>query len=226
MNWNEHSEFRGRHAVYSPSSPSWINYSPEKLVDNYYSQYRKTLGTEIHEFASAQINLIQKIGSIKEMKNSLRTFLYRKYYDDEKQTVTSFGLSLIRNLEVLPKEVFETTKSFVNDAIGFKMNSEQPLVYSAYFAGTADAIRFKNNELKIFDLKTGSGPVHVEQLLCYAALFCLEYNFKPSELDIELRIYQMNEVKCYTPAVEDIVPIMDKIKSFDKIISEMKAEEK
>ena len=64
----------------------------------------------------------------------------------------------------------------------------------------------------------------MEQLEIYAALFCLEYNKKPSDIDMELRIYQNNEILVHNPTVEDILPIMDKIITFDKLIDRMKIE--
>ena len=65
----------------------------------------------------------------------------------------------------------------------------------------------------------------MEQLEIYAALFCLEYKIKPADIDIELRIYQSDDIMIFTPTVEDIVPIMDKIITSDKIISKIKTEE-
>ena len=65
----------------------------------------------------------------------------------------------------------------------------------------------------------------MEQLEIYAALFCLEYKIKPADIDIELRIYQSDDIMIFNPTVEDIVPIMDKIITSDKIISKIKAEE-
>ena len=65
----------------------------------------------------------------------------------------------------------------------------------------------------------------MEQLEVYAALFCLEYKKKPSDIDIELRIYQNNEILYHEPTAEDIVPIMDKIITFDKIINKIKEQE-
>ena len=82
----------------------------------------------------------------------------------------------------------KTLYQYVNDAIGFGMSTEVVLYYSDRFYGTADAICFRNNMLRIHDLKTGRGPVHLEQLMVYAALFCLEYKMKPESIDIELRI--------------------------------------
>ena len=58
----------------------------------------------------------------------------------------------------------------------------------------------------------------MEQLLIYAALFCLEYKIKPGEIDMELRIYQNDEILYHNPTAEDIVPVMDKIVHLNKII--------
>lgn len=109
--------------------------------------------------------------------------------------------------------------AYVNDAIGFKMNPEVVLFYSQYFFGTADAISFRNNCLRIHDLKTGTTPVKIEQLMIYAALFCLEYKIKPGEIDIELRIYQKNnDMQVCNPTAEDILPIMDRIIYLNKLL--------
>ena len=119
----------------------------------------------------------------------------------------------------------KTLYSYVNDAIGFKMQTEVVLFYSERFFGTADAISFRNGFLRIHDLKTGITPVHMEQLEIYAALFCLEYRVKPGEIDMELRIYQNDEVIVHNPTAEDILPIMDKIVHLDKILSKLEREE-
>lgn len=71
------------------------------------------------------------------------------------------------------------------------MSTEVVLYYSDRFFGTADSISFRNGVLRIHDLKTGKTPVHMDQLMVYAALFCLEYKIKPGDIDFELRIYQM-----------------------------------
>lgn len=112
----------------------------------------------------------------------------------------------------------KTISAYVNDAIGFKMDTEVVLFYSDYFFGTADAISFRNGILRIHDLKTGVSPVKMEQLEIYAALFCLEYKIKPGEIEMELRIYQNDEVLVHKPTAEDILPIMDKIIHLNKIL--------
>ena len=135
-----------------------------------------------------------------------------------------FAAQCITLGQKLPKSQ-KTLNMYVNDAIGFKMQPEQVLYYSDNCFGTADAIIFRNNLLRIHDLKTGVTPAHMEQLEIYAALFCLEYNKKPGEIEMELRIYQSNEIVVHHPTADDILPIMDKIVTFDKIIEKLKMEE-
>lgn len=116
----------------------------------------------------------------------------------------------------------ETLSMYVNDAIKFGMDPEVLLFYSEFCFGTADAIKFQNGSLRIHDLKTGITPTHIEQLEIYAALFCLEYGYKPADLEITLRIYQNKEIFELQPEVDDIVPIMDKIMIFDNILRQIK----
>ena len=118
----------------------------------------------------------------------------------------------------------KTIYSYVNDAIGFKMDTEVVLFYSERFFGTADSISFRNGLLRIHDLKTGKLPAHIEQLEVYAALFCLEYKIKPSDIDMELRIYQNDEILYHNPTAEDILPIMDKIVHLNKILEKLDEE--
>lgn len=115
----------------------------------------------------------------------------------------------------------KTLYAYVNDAIGFKMSTEVILYYSDYFFGTADAICFRNNFLRIHDLKTGMHEASMEQLEIYAALFCLEYRVKPNELDgCELRLYQSDEVICHVPDPKDILAIMNKIVQLNKALEQ------
>lgn len=119
----------------------------------------------------------------------------------------------------------KTIYAYVNDAIGYRMSTEVVLYYSDRFFGTADAISFRDGFLRIHDLKTGKLPVHMEQLEIYAALFCLEYRVKPGDIQIELRIYQNDEIIYHNPTAEDIVPIMDKIIHLDKLLSKIDEED-
>lgn len=143
---------------------------------------------------------------------------------------------------------------FINDAIGYKMLSEQPLFYSWNCFGTADAISYRKNVLRISDLKTGVSDTHFEQLRIYAALFCLEYqrkvgrmrlegasdidiadkldvnpkelHFDPMQIDaIILRIYQVNcELREEIADPNEIKALMDIIVADNAIIREMKSE--
>ena len=114
---------------------------------------------------------------------------------------------------------------YINDAIRHRMTTEQVLYYSENCFGTADAISFRYNTLRIHDLKTGVYPGSPHQLEVYAALFCLEYDKDPFQIKIELRIYQDNEVLLFEPDPEDIIFIMEKIQEFDKILSHRRLEE-
>lgn len=134
-----------------------------------------------------------------------------------------FAATCIKLGQKLPRSN-KTLNMYVNDAIGFKMVPEQILYYSDNCFGTADSIIFRDDFLRIHDLKTGMTPTHMEQLEIYAALFCLEYNVKPADIGMELRIYQSDDIMICNPTVEDIVPIMDKIIIFDKIITDINKE--
>jgi hypothetical protein len=156
-------------------------------------------------------------------------------YDDEKLISTySHFLAVKRGTELhelacklirlgvkLPK-TNKTLNMYVNDAIGFKMETEQVLYYSDNCFGTADAISFKKNFLRIHDLKSGENPASIKQLMVYTSLFCLEYNVKPIDIEIELRLYQNNDSEIYIPEPEEITNIMNKIIQFDKIIEQIK----
>lgn len=108
--------------------------------------------------------------------------------------------------------------SFINDAIGFRMEPEVVLLYSPQCFGTADAIGFRDNFLRIHDLKTGEGAASMMQLRIYMALFCLEYRQEPERIESELRIYQNDEIFLETPNPEEIRKIMDTIIRFDNLI--------
>lgn len=118
----------------------------------------------------------------------------------------------------------QTLNAYVNDAIGFRMTPETTLFYSYNCYGTTDAISFRHNFLRIHDLKTGITPASIKQLEVYAALFCLEYGFKPMDIEIELRIYQNDEVLIYDGDPLTIMSIMDKIVVFDRRIEELRTE--
>ncbi len=160
------------------------------------------------------------------------------YYDEEKLVKTytgflatqrgtllhDFASRCIKLGQKLPRSK-KTLNMYVNDAIGFKMTPETVLYYSKYCFGTADAISFRDNVLRIHDLKSGVTPAHMEQLKIYAALFCLENNISPNDIQIELRIYQNNDISVLEPDPIEIGEIMDKAVAFSEIIESIDIQE-
>ena len=127
---------------------------------------------------------------------------YRKCLAVKRGTeLHAFAAECIRLGQRLPNSK-KTLNMYVNDAIGFRMTPEQPLYFSDNCFGTADAISFRDDELRVHDLKTGETPAHMEQLLIYAALFCLEYRVKPGLIKTELRIYQSNGILVRNPEAD------------------------
>lgn len=117
-----------------------------------------------------------------------------------------------------------TLSMYVNDAIGYHMKPEVTLYYSDNCFGTADAILLSKGLLRIHDLKTGTIPAKMTQLLIYAAMYCLEYAQDPFKITYELRLYQNNEVVKYCPEGVEIRWYMDKIIAMDKELEKLKEE--
>jgi len=158
-------------------------------------------------------------------------------YDDEKMTRVFFASMAAQRgteLHAFAKEAIrlgvrlpssrKTLNLYVNDAIGYRMHPEQILFYSDNCFGTADTIGFRRNVLRIHDLKTGLIEASMNQLEIYAALFCLEYGIRPFEIEIELRVYQNDEIRVHRPDADEIMHIMDKIITFDKLINNLRLE--
>lgn len=115
-----------------------------------------------------------------------------------------------------------TLSLYVNDAIGFRMTPEQVLFYNDDCFGTADAICFRQNILRIHDLKTGVHPGSTDQIMIYFALFCLEYKINPYDIEMIGRIYQMDEVLEFYADPAEVKAIMDTIEQFTKEIDAMR----
>lgn len=220
MNFNKHLEIRGKHALFNPSQSSWINYDDDAVDNRIISQYRKDIGTNIHEFVATEIELGHSYGATKYVIDGVETYIYKKHQYTDPATgevrISIYGRELLNSLHYAKKETWETVRAYINDACGFHMVPEQPLKYSEAVFGTADTIIFRDNVLRIHDLKTGSVAAHIEQLICYAALFCLEYKKDPRKIDIELRVYQNGEVNVTKPVAEDVEVFIDKIIAINK----------
>lgn len=135
----------------------------------------------------------------------------------------ALAYNLIR-LGVRLPDTTATLNQYVNDAIGFRMTPEVMLVHSENCFGHADCLGFRDNTLRVHDLKTGVTPASPDQLEVYAALFCLEYKFNPVDIQMELRIYQNDAVNVHVPEVDDIFHIIDKITTFDKRLRYLREE--
>lgn len=195
MNWNAHSNLKGRHAVLAPSQPTWLNYDEDHLVQRRNSSFAQKVGTETHVFAEMHIRHGFKL--TKANKNEFILYLLDKR---------------IPGYAIDSDFIFPNLQAYVNDAVKLKMDPEVTLCYDEMYAfGTADAISFQNNLLRIHDLKSGKAPAHMEQLLVYAALFCLEYCVDPRDIESELRIYQASEIVVMNPVADDILKTMDAI---------------
>jgi hypothetical protein len=197
MIWNDHHELEGKHAFLGASNFHWINWTDEEFENHYYNQYSTVIGTAIHELAHDCI--MSRTHLTKHDKNTINITLYHAYVP-----LDSFDPYIILN-NLIP---------FIDDAIGYHMSSEILLYYNEFCFGTTDAICFNESEkkLRIHDLKTGEGIAHIEQLLLYSALFCLEYSKDPSKISTELRIYQNSQVSVFVPTSEQITRLMDLIR--------------
>lgn len=198
MIFNDHSDLKGKHAVLGASKNSWLNDDDEKLVQRYLNSFSAEIGTLTHEYACKRIGHKLKMIDHLSEKNALLFYLLEN-------NVPWHAIDIDR--------LFYNVMPYVNDSIGYKMTPELVLKYSDYSFGTADALGYSRNTLRIHDLKTGTTPADMDQLMVYAAWFFLEYakqvNFQKSKT--ELRIYQNQEVLCYTPTNNDISDIMKKI---------------
>lgn len=171
-------------------------------------------------------------------------YAFLRYSDDKltetfvRQLATQRGTQLhelanmLINLGVKLPNTQATLNKFVNDCIGYDVSSEQRLRYSDNCFGTADALKFvaalrdnAKSTLRVFDLKTGVTKTSFDQLVIYAALFCLEYGFKPGELIFDLRIYQNDLVIKYEEdPTDEVLQAMGTIVRFDALINDLKAE--
>lgn len=186
MIFNEHSELQGKHAPFAPSNPYWLKYDPERIINNYISNYSVRIGTSLHELAAELIGVGERL--TKTDKKFVSYHLRKAGFDKK----------LLRRYL---SDFYPMFAAYVNDAIEMKLQPEVVLYYSDNFFGTADAINYieQTNTLEIHDLKTGVTPAKMEQLEIYAALYCLEYKVEPLKINYELRIYQGDNVLVHNP---------------------------
>jgi len=205
MNWNRHSNLEGSHAFLSASKYTWLNKNDDELIDSYKNSYATTIGTLLHSYAADSIRLREKLR---------RSDSHGVKFDLLRKGIPEFAIDI--------QSWYPTLMNYVNDAIGFQMDPEVVLYYSDLCFGTADSIQLSDGTLRIHDLKTGLTPAKMDQLMVYAALFYLEYGFKPEKLNTELRIYQSDEILVHEPEPDEIREVMNRIAKKDRVLQRIK----
>jgi hypothetical protein len=71
MRFNKHLHLRGEHAFLSPSGYHWINYSPDRLVERWYSAQAGAFGTMQHEYACNEI----KAGRLSDLPGTVGLYI-------------------------------------------------------------------------------------------------------------------------------------------------------
>ena len=202
--YNDHRRLEGKHAYLGCSQSAWQNRTDEQLVQVYYAKFGPEIGTAIHSFAQDCIKQKMKLRKTDDHMIDyylqciwpLKTgnYIPRGAYDS--------------------KMLIETVALFVNDAIGYRMDSEVILVYDENYAfGTSDAFSCdeRTKTIRVHDLKTGIHPAKMTQLLLYAAYYCLEYGKNPHDYKFELRIYQGADIIEYYPPADEVKAHMQSI---------------
>jgi hypothetical protein len=214
VNFRRHSELEGRHAVLSPSSWRWLNDDEESFTKRLCSQYLADIGTILHDIARKHIKHRIKLNKY-DKKNVMLELVDRG--------IPALVVDTI-NLDAM----YENLMRYVNDCVAFKMTPEVVLCFSRNCFGTTDAIHYNEETrfLRIHDYKSGTTPAHMEQLMIYVALFCLEYAIKPTSLSgCELRIYQGAEPIIYEPTAEEITYVIEIILTRDNFMNKMREED-
>lgn len=204
--FNKHPDLEGKHAILGASDYHWLNYERERLHARMISKYSESIGTMLHELAK---DLILRKIKLRKTDHKL------VYFHLIRNGIPDYAIDMDR--------LYPNLMNYVNDAIGFGMEPEVVLKYSDNCFGTADTICSRDHILRIHDLKTGVSPVHIEQLMIYAAIYCLEYKVNPQSFKkIALNLYQGGDIIGDEVAPMYIQDIMDKIIDFDMYINQVK----
>ena len=164
-----HPNVEGTHAILSASNYHWVNDSEEKFIERLGTLQAAKKGTRLHAWASEAI------------------LLGRRQPEEGEPG-------------------YDILSQYINDALDLGLIPEQVLMYSMYAFGTADTVGFEEYEedshfagfLRVHDFKSGRIEVkQPTQLYMYAVFFCLEYGYKPFEIEGELRIYQRDMIKSF-----------------------------
>ena len=206
MIFNRHLELEGRYALMSPSKPFWIGESDDAFLKRLVSGYASQIGNILHEEARKYI-----------------THRFKARKSDKQNLIMALLEGGIPRAVINTLDMDRQTANFmnyVNDSVSFMMEPEVTLKYSDYCFGHTDAIFYSDTDrvLRINDMKTGTSPVHMEQLLGYAGQFCLEYAVNPKSLKLcELRIYQNGDIIFDNPTSDMLMTLINEIRHKDEL---------
>lgn len=205
MIWKDYSKLKNTHAFCGASNYRWRNYDIDKLIQSKISSYATTIGTMLHEYAADNIKKRFKIAK-----------------SDKRGVLRYLGIEHSVPLNSIDmNRLFPNLMNYVNESIDFNMDPEVTLYFSDDFYGTADAISWEDNVLRISDLKTGVTPASFMQLENYAAFFCLDYKVKPTQIQqLEFRIYQNGEVLTAEPDPIILTPIIEQVIEFNRVLTD------
>lgn len=219
MIWKTHLDIKNTHALFSASQHSWLNYDDDQIRAKRVNANRAMIGTLLHAFCHKQIVTSDRIRSVSEAIGRFKTFVTNLYWDEKEDCLKQEGVKIMTAIKFVPKEMYLSVMMFINDAIGFHMESEKELKYSDVLYGTADAISFNNSELRVHDLKTGLKPIEdPTQLVIYCALFCLDYKVSPEQCKrIIVCVYQNGEIKSCEVSVEQLSKVIERMKHVNEV---------
>lgn len=190
--FNQHPNLEGTHAFLSASQHAWLNYTEDKLVERLSTVQAAARGTRLHAWASEAILLGRRQPDAGDPNHDILC-------------------------------------AYINDALDFNMVPEQVLMYSIYAYGTADAIGFEEYDdhdtfagfLRIHDYKSGRIEIkNFDQLYIYGGFFCLEYRFKPFQIEGEFRIYQGDTIREHEIDRYRLAEVYEKIRAYNEIVEE------
>lgn len=118
----------------------------------------------------------------------------------------------------------DSLNMFINDSIRWRLEPEVALYADEMFFGHADAAGYKKGVFRVSDYKSGETKTSMDQLKCYVALFCIQFDMSPFEFNAEMRIYQFNEIREELAEPHDIMIIIDRWKTFSKRAADIRRE--
>lgn len=157
-------------------------------------------------------------------QEKLKAYIRNLYAKERGTRLHALAEEMIK-MQIKPQKSKKTFHQYVTDAINYGMTPEEMVFYSPNIYGTSDAILFENGRLRIHDLKTGTVTTpKIEQLKIYAALYCLEHDIDPKDIDTELRIYWNDDIIAEGFDASENAHYMEQIRNADLICQGVRQE--